>query len=310
MNDFIYKKITQKDRDQLKYLLEKDARYSNEWWSFDVYWKKRYGYSLRVQLIFDFIEKLIVPSGKGKGKPFKLRDFQKNFIRNVYGPIKTNKLRTVIRAILSIGRKNGKTMLLACIILVHLVGPEATVNGEIFSVANSREQASKVFKYAAQIVRADSELGQHIKIVDSTKTMVCYGNGSAYKALAAEAGTNFGENPTLIVYDELAQAKNRALYDAMDTAMGARLESGEEGEEPLFVTISTQSNDPQHILSQLIDDGLSGHDPTTICHLYTLSPMMLMMRRALPIRSCGRWRTPLSGTFVLSPKCGRRQSGR
>src|SRR5690606_624511 len=46
-----------------------------------------------------------------------------------------------------------------------------------------------------------------------------------------------------------------------DTSMGAR-------EEPLFITISTQSNDPEHILSKLIDDGLSDADDTTVCHLY------------------------------------------
>lgn len=221
-----------------------------------------------VERIIDFIERLIVPSGKGKGKPFKLRPFQKKFIYAVYGLLDANELRIVLRAILSIGRKNGKTMLLACLIIVHLCGPEATANGEIFSVANSREQAAKVYKYAAQIVRADPELSSIIKIIDSTKSMVCYQNGTVYRALAAEVTTSFGENPTFIVYDELAQAKNRALYDSMDTSMGARMESGEAGEDPLFISISTQSPDPQHILSQLIDDGLSGKDPTTVCHLY------------------------------------------
>src|SRR5262249_6174965 len=29
-----------------------------------------------------------------------------------------------------------------------------------------------------------------------------------------------------------------------------------------------QSNDPEHILSRLIDDGLSGADPSIVCHLY------------------------------------------
>ena len=37
---------------------------------------------------------------------------------------------------------------------------------------------------------------------------------------------------------------------------------------PLFIIISTQSNDPEHILSKLIDDGLSGSDPSIICHLF------------------------------------------
>jgi phage terminase large subunit-like protein len=67
--------------------------------------------------------------------------------------------------------------------------------------------------------------------------------------------------PSVVIYDELAQAKNRDLYDVLDTSFGART-------EPLFVVISTQSNDPEHILSKLIDDGLAGIDPTIVCHLY------------------------------------------
>jgi phage terminase large subunit-like protein len=39
-------------------------------------------------------------------------------------------------------------------------------------------------------------------------------------------------------------------------------------QEPLFAVISTQSNDPQHILSKLIDDGVNAKDPTIACHLY------------------------------------------
>jgi phage terminase large subunit-like protein len=214
----------------------------------------------RVKRIIRFIEKLIIPSGKGEGKPFKLRKFQKKFIQDVYGPERGD-LRIVRRAILAMARKNGKSVLISALALVHLVGPEAVTNGEIYSAANDRDQAALIFKYAAQIVRADPELEAMIKIVDSTKTMVCFANGSIYRAVSAEAGTKYGLNPTVVIYDELAQAKNRELYDALDTSMAAR-------EEPLFIVISTQSNDPQHILSQLIDDGLSGRDPSTVCHLY------------------------------------------
>ena len=216
----------------------------------------------RVRAIISFIEKLTVPSGKGEGKPFRLRPFQRRFISDVYSPMKDGK-RTVRRAILSVARKNGKSVEIACLALTHLVGPEAVKNGEIYSAANDREQAALIFKYAAQIVRAEPELASLIKIVDSTKTMVCFANGSVYRAVSAEAGTKFGLNPTVVIYDELAQSKQRDLYDALDTSMAAR-------EEPLFIVISTQSNDPQHILSQLIDDGLRGHDPTTICHLYAV----------------------------------------
>ena len=125
-----------------------------------------------VERIIGFIQKLIVPSGKGAGEPFKLEPFQVDFIYDVYGPLE-NDIRVVNEAILSIARKNGKTARIAALVLVHLFGPEAIINGAIYSAATEREQAGIVFMYAAQIVRADPSLESIIKIVDSTKTMVC-----------------------------------------------------------------------------------------------------------------------------------------
>lgn len=173
--------------------------------------------------------------------------------------------RAVRRAILSIARKNGKTMLIAGIVLAHLIGPEAVMNGEIYSAANDREQAAQVYKAVAQIVRADPELdaaqGGALRCIDSTKNVSCYSNGSFYRALSSESGTKHGLNPTLVIYDELSQAKSRELFDVLDTSMGAR-------DDPLLIVISTQSNDPKHIMSEMIDDGLNANDPTIVCHLY------------------------------------------
>jgi len=160
----------------------------------------------------------------------------------------------VRRAILSVARKNGKTALIAGLVLAHLVGPEAIVHGEIYSAANDRDQASIVYKFAKQLVEQEPELLDAIELVPSTKTMIGKPTGSVYRAVSAEAGTKHGYLPSLVIYDELAQAKGRDLYDVLDTSFGAR-------DEPLFITISTQSNDPEHILSKLIDDGISGADP-------------------------------------------------
>lgn len=204
-----------------------------------------------------------MPSGEGQGGPLLLREWQREFIRDVYAPHDVRGRRHVRRAVLSIARKNGKTALIAALVLAHLVGPEAITNGEIYSAANDREQAAQVFKVCRQIVEADPELAALLKVVPSTKSIVCYGNGSVYRAISAEAGTKHGLNPSVVIYDELAQARDRDLYDVLDTAMGAR-------QEPLFIVISTQSNDPQHILSELIDDGLNSDDPTTVTHLYAV----------------------------------------
>ena len=214
----------------------------------------------RAARVIQFIETLTVPSGAGSGHPFALMDWQKDFIRDIYEPHVDNK-RVVRRAILSIGRKNGKTALIAALALAHLAGPEKITNGEIYSAANDRDQAAIVFKFAAQMVRLDPELGEKIQVIHSTKTMIGRRTGSTYRAVSREAGTKHGFSPSVVIYDELAQAKSRILYDVLDTSFGARA-------EPLFIAISTQSNDPEHILSKLIDDGLSGADPSIICHLY------------------------------------------
>ncbi len=218
----------------------------------------------RADRVIQFIELLRVPSGKGQGKPFQLEQFQKDFIRDIYSPMRADSdLRVVQKAILSIARKNGKTALIAALVLVHLVGPEAIANGEIYSAANDRDQAGIVFKFCEQIVRASPQLMKLITIKPSKKELWCKANGTFFKALSRDSRTKHGLNPSLWIYDELAQSTDSELYYTMDTSTGAR-------EEPLGIVISTQNRDPQHILSLLIDDGLNAADPTIVCHLHAV----------------------------------------
>lgn len=215
----------------------------------------------RAEDVIKFIECLTIPSGTGQGKPFILADFQKRFIRDIYEPHSKEDRRVVRRAILSMARKNGKTALIAAIVLAHLIGPEAIVHGEIYSAANDREQASIIFKFVKQFLDLEPKLMSKVEIIPSTKTVIGRVTGSLYRAVSAEAGTKHGYTPSVVIYDELAQSRNRDLYDVLDTSFGAR-------DEPLFITMSTQSNDPAHILSRLIDDGLSKTDPSIVCHLF------------------------------------------
>jgi len=206
--------------------------------------------SRRSDRIIEFIERLQVPSGIGQGKPMRLRDWQKDLIRNTYDPVDERGLRRIRRAIWSVARKNGKTALAASLLLVHLVGPEAKLNAEVYSVASDRAQAAQVYKMASQMVALDSELAAMCKCLDTTKRIVVYELGAFYQSLAADARRLHGFNPTFVIYDELAQAKNRDLYDVMTTSFGAQ-------EEGLFLAISTQSSDPNHIMSELSDEALA-----------------------------------------------------
>lgn len=162
---------------------------------------------------------------------------------------------------MSIARKNGKTALIAALVLAHLIGPEAGINSEIVSAANDKDQAGQVFKYIAQIISLSPKLGNKLKVVESTKRVVYHDRGNVYRAISADAHRKHGLNPVVVIYDELAQSRSRELFDTLETAQGAQ-------PEPLFITISTQSNDPQHPLSQMIDDALTGAAPDIVCHLY------------------------------------------
>lgn len=221
----------------------------------------------RAQRVIDFAHKYLkITIGEDAGKPFWLRPWQQDFIRDVYSPVKPDGNRRVRRAILSIARKNGKTELAAVLILAHLIGPEAEPNGEIYSAANDREQASIVFNAVRRMIEASPKLQGRLIVVASTKTIIVKGSGtkaagSKFKALSADASTKHGLNPSFVVYDELAQTKNRELLDTLLTSQGAR-------SQPLFLTISTQNNDPQHPLSEMIDDAQKGEDETIVCHLY------------------------------------------
>lgn len=239
-------------------------------WTDEIHFDLATGYwrnPARAQRVIDFINLLTVPSGVGAGTPMVARIWQEDYIRDVYEPCYEDGVRLVRDAIMSYARKNGKTGLVGALVLVHLVGPESIPNAEIYSAANDKEQAGIIYKFASQYVRADPELdyeqGGLLKCVDSTKRIVCYTNGSFYRALSRDMKTKHGFNPSFVIYDELAQAIDRDLYDVLNTSDSAQIEF-------LFATISTQSRDPQHILSELIDRGLDGDDPTVVCHLYAV----------------------------------------
>lgn len=201
-----------------------------------------------------------MPSGVGQGRPLKLREWQKQLIRDTYDPVDDDGLRLVRRALWTMARKNGKTALAAALVLVHLVGPEAKRNGEVLSAASDREQAGHIYKMCRQMIELDDELSQRCKCIDTLKRIVCYHLGSFYQSLAADARRQHGGNPSFCIYDELAQAQNRELYDVLNTAFGAQ-------DEALMLVISTQSSDSQSIMTELCDDALNQaagnlNDPT------------------------------------------------
>lgn len=201
-----------------------------------------------------------IPEGRDVGEPVRLRGWQRDIIRQIYDT-------PTRRAIVSFGRKNAKTTLSAFLLLLHLIGPESRPNSQLYSAAQSREQAAVLFGLAAKCVRMSPTLVDAITVRDTAKELVAPGRGTKYRALSAEASTAYGLSPVFTVHDELGQVKGprSELYEALETASAAH-------DEPLSVIISTQAPTDADLLSVLIDDAMTGADPRVKLALFTSDP--------------------------------------
>lgn len=210
--------------------------------------------------VIAWIEKhCYIPEGRFVGKPVRLEEWQKAEIRKIYdNPHGTR------RAIISWGRKNAKTTFAAFLLLCHLCGVLAIHNSQLYSTAQSREQASIIFNLAAKIVRISPILIEYVQIRDTAKELLCPELGTKYRALSADATTAYGLSPVFVVHDELGQVQGprSSLYDALETATAAQ-------DNPLSIIISTQAPTDNDLLSVLIDDAEAGHDPRTVVSLFT-----------------------------------------
>jgi len=226
----------------------------------------------RVERVIAFLQSLPVTSGPLAGTTFRVRPWQRKTLEAIYATDHLDR-RPIRTAIVSMGRKNGKTTLAAGLTACHLCGPEAESRGECYTLANDRFQASRVFNELSAVITRSPELSGRISIRRHSKEMEVIsgeGEGSLYAALSADVGAKDGLSPSFAVYDELGAAPNRALFDLIDTAMGGR-------DEPLLLAVSTQAADDLAPLSGLIDYGervQSGavEDPAFHLTLFTAPP--------------------------------------
>lgn len=222
----------------------------------------------RAGRVIAFLEFLPVTKGILAGKRMKLLPDQREFIEETYGRRTKDGRRAISLAIKSAPKGNGKTGLVAGLGLCHLLGPEAEERGEVYSAAIDRQQAGIMFAEMEAIILRVPEFAARVNIQRFQKKIEVLdgdGAGSVYEALSADARRAHGLAPSLWVYDELAQAKDRTLLDNLMEGMGKRRET-------LGVVISTQAASDDHPLSELIDDGLSGMDPSVYVQLICVPP--------------------------------------
>lgn len=153
------------------------------------------------------------------GQSAPLKPWQENWIRQLYGTLDEDGKRQFRTVFILQPKKIGKTYVAAMIALLSLT-LYAEYGSEVFSLANSKEQASEVFKAAAALVDNSPFLQEmELDVRPSTKEIRFGEMRTRYKALAADSDNLHGLGPAVLIVDELHAMKNRLAIDAVREGM-------------------------------------------------------------------------------------------
>lgn len=197
-----------------------------------------------------FEEILQHTKGPWARRKFILEDWQRDdIIRPLFGKMVWSEAFSCYRrryevAWIELARKNGKTELLAGIMLYLLVA-DGEQSAEVYGVARDVAQAKLAFDVAAQMVKFSPVLSKHITVSDYKKRMFHPKTNSFYQVIASDAMSVLGSNPSGIGADEILAWQNGApLWDSLRTGMGTRL-------QPLMVASTTAGNDTEGFAGQM-----------------------------------------------------------
>lgn len=178
-----------------------------------------------------FFERFIRHSkGKWGGQLVKLELWQKAYLQALFGFVDNNDLRQYQRSVLIVAKKNGKSFMSSGIGL-YLLTADGEPGPEIYSVANSRDQAKIVWSEAKRM-RNKSEV-----LADITEPTIseirCPADEGTFKPLASKSDNLDGKNVHGALMDEFHQWRNgRVLYNIIADGTTTR-------DQPLILMTST-----------------------------------------------------------------------
>ena len=179
----------------------------------------------------EFIERFCRHSkGEWACQPVRLELFQKTFIQALFGFVdRETGLRRYREAFFLVGRKNGKSTLLAGLALYMLIA-DGEGGAEVYSTATKYAQARLLFDECHNMVKQSPELSRHMK---KRKSDLYYVPGmSKLQPLSRNSDSLDGLNASFVIMDELHGVKDRNLYEVMRQSQSARC-------QPLLVMITT-----------------------------------------------------------------------
>ena len=213
-----------------------------------------------------FAERFCKQSQGVIGAPLKLELFQKAYIQALFGFLeKETGYRRFRETMFLVGRKNGKSTLLAAIALYLLIADHEGA-AEIYSVATKKDQARKVLTEAVNMVKQSPELRAVLK--KRRNDLFFPATASTFEALASDSNTLDGLNSHAVIIDELHAIRDRNLYEVMKQSTSSR-------RQPLVIMITTAGTVRESVFDSLyqiacdIADGKM-KEPTFLPILYEL----------------------------------------
>lgn len=182
--------------------------------------------------VCDFIEKLPHVEGVWETPEIRLEAPQIFILAVVFGWRRVEDGgRRFSSVYIEMARKGAKSTLTAGVALYCLCC-EGEVGPQVLVGATTGAQALKVFAPAQGMVRKSPDLQDAFGVKAWAKSITCGDNGGFIQPINAKGSTQDGHNPHLGILDELHAHKDRALYDVIKSAFGAR-------KNPLLWVITT-----------------------------------------------------------------------
>ena len=106
---------------------------------------------------------LVHVKGAKAGEPFQLEPWQADIVKTAFGWKRPDGTRRFRRIYVEVPRKNGKTTLLAGVLLYLLIA-DGESGAEIYCAACDKKQAALVFDIAASMVQKNDVLSAECKV--------------------------------------------------------------------------------------------------------------------------------------------------
>lgn len=178
-------------------------------------------------------------------QPIRLEPWQRKLLRRIFEPRRRRRpdVRQFRIALIMIPKKNGKSTIAAGLAIWALLCDDP--NPEVYICSGDLDQSRVIFRMIEFMLRRNERLK---KLVYVKKDLIERNDQRGFlKAMASDADTAHGTNPSFVIFDELWNQQSERLFSAMTLPPTRK--------EPMSFIISYAGYDKDSLLYRLYQMG-------------------------------------------------------